>query len=222
VQTLRASRDGLEPWTVEATLAADAALHLNFMLRPPQGSGAAGSTPAERDVSSARVIPNPVVVRWGERMFSLRMVAAATAAITFVVGGFVMLAIGRRFGVATRTLSSEEVADLVTNPLMPSVGERRHPVAAVGARGAAAEVSFGADEIVAALAAGPYGLVALALVVVPTLLATSSLAFAVAMLVGQETYLLYAALLVPLGFVGTALVIGAQAFTRHWHRPPAQ
>jgi hypothetical protein len=75
-------------------------------------------------------------------------------------------------------------------------------------------VSFGADEIAAALAARRYGLVFMALVLAPLLFALFSIAFEVAMLVGQESYLLYAGLLIPAGFLLTPIVIGRQARQR--------
>jgi hypothetical protein len=65
-----------------------------------------------------------------------------------------------------------------------------------------------------ALAERRYGLLFLSLVVAPGLFALCSLAFAVAMLVGQELYLFYAMLVVPAGFVLTAVMIGVQALTR--------
>jgi hypothetical protein len=48
------------------------------------------------------------------------------------------------------------------------------------------------------------------LAVAPGLFALFALAMAVAMLVGQEMYLVCAMLLVPAGFVLTAIVIGVQ------------
>jgi hypothetical protein len=89
---------------------------------------------------------------------------------------------------------------------------------AVGARGASATVSFGADEIAAAIAERRYGLVFASLVIAPGLFALASLGLAVAMLLGQEAWLLYGMLLVPAGFVLTPLVIGIQAVARRPER----
>jgi hypothetical protein len=75
-------------------------------------------------------------------------------------------------------------------------------------------VSYDADELAAALAARHYGAVFVALVVAPGLFALFALALVLAMLVGQELYLLCGMLVVPAGFVLTPIVIGIQAFSR--------
>ena len=75
-------------------------------------------------------------------------------------------------------------------------------------------MSYGADEIVAALRDRRYGLLLLALVIAPGFFALFSLALALAMLIGQEAYLLYGMLLVPAGFLLTPLIIGIQALVR--------
>lgn len=159
-------------------------------------------------------VPNPIVAHWHGRAISLRLAAAVVAAISFVLGAMAMLGLGRRFGVATRSLTSEEVGEMILNPQRPAVAERVQPIATAGARGAEATVSFGADEIAAALAQRRYGVVLLALVVAPFLFALASAGFAVALLVEQELWLLLAMLLVPAGFIATAMVIGVQALSR--------
>jgi hypothetical protein len=210
---VRASLGDLRPWQVDdIDLTPDAEVHLNFLLVPATTTALDGSlavTAHESHVSLwARPVPNPVLAHWQGRPITLRMLAIAVAPVSFVLGGLTMFALGRRFGIATRRLSAGEVADTVLNPNMPTVGERTSPIAVAGARGAEARVSYGGDEISAALAARRYGLVFTALVIAPGLFAVFSLALALAMLIGHETYLLGALLLVPAGFVLTSIIIG--------------
>ena len=73
---------------------------------------------------------------------------------------------------------------------------------------------YGADEIAVAIAERRWGHVLAALVLAPGLFAASTLGFGVAVLVGQETWLLAAMLLVPAGFLLTAVIIGVQALRR--------
>jgi hypothetical protein len=216
--TVRASFGDLRPWQVdEVELGPGHEVHLNFMLLPATMTAAAGGSPTESTETAgfwSRRLPNPVVATWQGRPITLRVSAIATAAVSFLLGALTMLALGRRFGVETRRLSPGEVGDLVLNPHMPSVGQRVSPIAVAGARGASATVSFGADEIAAALGARRYGVVVLALVVAPAFFALFSLALAAAMLAGQELYLFLAMLIVPTGFLLTPIVIGIQAITR--------
>lgn len=213
---LRASFGDLRPWQIDdIDLTPEAEVHVNFLLVPASATALDGSlavTASEApDSFWSRPVPNPIVAHWRQRPITLRMLAIIVAPLAFVLGGATMLGLGRRFGIATRRMSPGEVGDMVLNPHMPTVGERVTPVAVVGARGAEARVSYGADEIRAALAAGRYGLVFVSLVVAPGLFALCALAFALAMLIGHETYLLCAMLLVPAGFVFTAIMIAVQA-----------
>jgi hypothetical protein len=168
-----------------------------------------------------RPVPNPVLAGWQGSPITLRVLAIGVAVGSFLLGALTMLSLGRYFGVETRRLSAGEVGDMVLNPTMPAAGERVTPIAVVGARGASATVSYGSDEIAAALAARRYGVVFVALVVAPGLFALFALAMAVAMLVGQEMYLLGAMLVVPAGFVLTPIMIGIQAFKRRGNACPA-
>jgi hypothetical protein len=214
---VRASAGDLRPWQIDdVELGPERSIHLNFMLLPATGTAAAAPSDASAAAAGfwSRPVPNPVLATWGGHAVTLRVLAAATACVAFVLGAATVIALGRRFGVETRRLSAGEVGDMILNPHMPTVGERVTPVAVAGARGAAASVSYGADEIAAALAAGRYGVVFVALAVVPGLFAVLTLAMAVAMLVNQEWYLLLGMLLVPAGFLLTAVMIGAQAWTR--------
>jgi hypothetical protein len=218
MHAVRATFGDLRPWQVDdIALAPDADVHLNFMLLPvtaptlPSSMEPVGT--AEPGFWS-RPVPNPVVATWGERPITLRMLAIVVAALCFPLGALTMFALGRRFGVQTRRLSPDEVGDMVLNPNRPTVGERTTPIATVGARGAEATVSYGADEIAAALAEKRWGLVLAALVVAPGLFAASTFGFGVAVLVGQETWLLAAMLLVPAGFLLTPIMIGVQALGR--------
>lgn len=212
---VRASLGDLRPWQIDdIDLTPAAEVHLNFLLVPASATALDGSLAVTASEASASLwtgpVPNPIVAHWQQRPITLRMLAIIVAPITFLLGAATMLGIGRRFGIATRRLSDSEVGDMVLNPHLPRVGERVTPVAVVGGRGAEARVSYGADEIRAALAAGRYGLVLLSLVIAPGLFALFSLAFALAILIGHETYLLAALLLVPAGFVFTAIIIGVQ------------
>jgi hypothetical protein len=199
MHTVRATFGDLRPWQVDdIALTADAEVHLNFMLLP----ATVPTLPASPGVTAepgfwSRPVPNPVVATWGERPITLRLLAILVAATCFPLGGLTMFALGRRFGVRTRSLSAGEVGDMVLNPIRPTVGERTTPIATVGAHGAEATVSFGADEIATAVAEKRWGLVLAAFVVAPVLFAASALGFGVAMLVGQETWLLAAMFLVP-------------------------
>jgi hypothetical protein len=216
---VRASFRDLRPWEIaDVELGPDLELHLNFMLVPagaPQDAAALSEEPAEPAAGFwTRRVPNRVLATWQGRPLTLRFLAIVVAAVSFPLGALTMLALGRRFGVRTRRLSPGEVGDVVLNPHRPTVGERVTPVATVGARGAEARVSFGADEIASALAERRYGLVFAALVVAPGLFALFGAALATAMIIGHEAYLLYAMLLVPLGFVVTPIIIGVQAVGR--------
>ena len=213
---VRATFGDLRPWQVDdLDLQPDADVHLNFMLLP----AAAPTLPASPVTTAepgfwSRPVPNPVLATWGGRPITLRLLAIVVAATCFPLGGLTMFALGRRFGVRTRALSPDEVGDMVLNPIRPTVGERTTPIAAVGARGAEATVSYGTDEIATALVEKRWGLVLAALVVAPGLFAASALGFVVALLVGQETWLLAAMLLVPAGFLVTPVMIGVQALGR--------
>ena len=210
-RTVRATFGDLRPWQVDdVPLEPNADVHLNFMLLP----ATAATPPAAEEGLWTRPVPNPVVATWGERPITLRALAIVVAVVSFPLGALTMLALGRRFGVQTRRLSADEVGDMVLNPVRPTVGERTTPIATVGAGGAKATVSYGVDEIATAVAARRWGLVLTALVVVPGLFAAATLGFGVALLVGQETWLLAAMLLVPAGFLLTAVVIGVQALGR--------
>lgn len=209
---LRASFGDLQPWQIEdVELGPDRELQANFMLMPAPGAAA---RPADRGGFWTRRLPNPEITTWQGRPITLRVLAIVVAVASFVLGVLTMLSLGGRFGVRTRRLSAGEVGDLVLNQTMPTVGERVTPVATVGPRGASATISYDADDIAAALAAGSYGLVFVSLVVAPGLFALFSLGLAVAMLVGQEMYLFYGMLLVPAGFLLTPIVIGVQALAR--------
>lgn len=215
---LRASFGDLKPWEIgDVELGAGNEIHLNFMLLPATAN--AGLQAASDGASGApgfwtRRVPNPVVASWRQYPLTLRVVAIGVAVISFLLGALTMVALGRRFGVQTTNLSAGEAGDMILNPNMPTAGERVTPVAVAGAQGASATVSYGADEIAAALAARRYGLLFAALVVAPALFGLFSLALAVAMLIGQETYLLYAMLLVPAGFLVTPIIIFLQARKR--------
>jgi Carboxypeptidase regulatory-like domain len=211
---VRATFGDLRPWEIEdVELGPGDEIYLNFLLVP-----AASTVPATGSAETAgfwsRRLPNPVLARWQGSPITLRMLAIVVAAVSFVLGALTMMSLGRRFGVQTRRLSAGEVGDMVLNPTMPAAGERVSPVAVAGARGASATVSYGADEIAAALAGRHYGLVFVALVVAPVLFALFSLGLGLAMLVGQEVYLFCGMLLVPAGFVLTPIVIGIQGFKR--------
>jgi hypothetical protein len=223
MHVVRASLGDLRPWQVDdIDLAPGREFHLNFMLLPASATGtdaAVAVSASAASVPASGRLPNTIVASWQDRPITLRMAAIGVAAISFVLGALTMLALGRRFGIKTRSLSPNEVGDMVLNPNMPTAGERVTPIAVAGARGAAASVSYGADEIATALADRRYGLLFVALVIAPGLFALFSLALAVAMMVGQELYLFYAMLLVPAGFVLTAIMIGAQALTRYGKNP---
>lgn len=213
--TVRASSGTLQPWEIaDVELAPDRTLELNFLLRSADvdsGTSIPMSADPEPGGFWTRRLPNPVVGHWGATPVTLRAVAVAVAVIAFVLGALTMVALGRRIGVEYRRLSPDEVGDMVLNPQRPAVGERLTPIAVVGGHGAEARISYGADEIAAALAAGWYGVVFVALVIAPGLFALCALAFAFALLAGQEACLFYAMLMVPAGFVLTALIIGVQA-----------
>jgi len=214
---VRATFGELRPWQVDdVPLEPDGDVHLSFMLLPTTAASLPDAPPGETVEPGfwARPVPNPVVATWNGRPITLRLLAIVVAAVSFLLGALTMFALGRRFGVRTRRLSSDEVGDMVLNPTMPSVGARTTPIATAGARGAEATVSYGADEIAAALAEKRWGLVLVSLVVAPALFAASALGLGVAMLVGQETWLLAAMLLVPAGFVATPIIIGVQALAR--------
>lgn len=216
---IRASHGELRPWQIDdIDLTPEAEVHLNFLLVSATTTALDGSlaVTAHESPSSfwSRPVPNPVVANWQDRPITLRMLAIAVAPVSFVLGGLTMFALGRRFGIATRRLSAGEVGDMILNPNRPTVGERTTPIGVAGARGAEARVSYGADEMRAALAARRYGLLFASLVLAPGLFTLSSLAFALAMLIGHETYLLAAMLLVPAGFVLTSIMIGVQALRR--------
>jgi hypothetical protein len=217
---VRASFGDLRPWDVDdIELQAGAQIHLNFLLVAGALSAPTDSTdPTDRSEPSDsfwhRLLPNPVLATWRGTAVTLRLAAIGAAAISFVLGALTMLAVGRRFGIETRRLSKREVGEMVLNPHTPGAGERVTPIAVVGARGASASVQFGADEIAAALAQRRYGLAFVALVVAPGLFATFSLALALAMLAGHELYLFCFLLLVPGGFVVTAIAIFVQARSR--------
>jgi hypothetical protein len=212
---VRASFGDLRPWTIDdVELGPDLEPHLNFMLLPATAVTADDVPVGEPDGFWTRRIPNPVLGSWGDRPVTLRMLAIVVAALSFPLGAATMLALGRRFGIETRRLAPDEVADLVVNPSLPSVGERLTPIATVGARGASASVTYGADEIAVALAEKRYALVFASLVIAPGLFALFSLALALAMLIGQEAWLLYGMLLVPAGFVLTPIMIALQAVRR--------
>jgi hypothetical protein len=213
---VRATFGDLRPWQVDdLALTADAEVHLNFMLLPATAPTLPSSAVETAEPGFwSRPVPNPVVTMWGERPITLRVLAIVVAMVSFPLGGLTMFALGRRFGVQTRRLSPDEVGDMVLNPIRPTVGERMTPIATVGARGAEATVSYGADEIATALAEKRWGLVLASLVVAPGLFAAATLGFVVALLIGQETWLLAAMLHVPAGFVLTADMIGVQALGR--------
>jgi hypothetical protein len=215
---VRASFADLRPWEVaDVELGPGHEIHLNFMLLPATTTAPVGGLPSDAPSPGglwSQRVPNPVVFTWSDRAITLRLFAIVVGAVSFVVGALTMLALGRRFGIETRRLSAGEVGDMILNPHRPTAGERVTPIAVVGARGASATVSYDADGIAAALAARRYGLVFVALVVAPGLFALFALGLAVAMLVGQEWYLLCGMLLVPAGFVVTSVVIGVQAFAR--------
>jgi hypothetical protein len=215
---VRASFGDLRAWEIDGVeLGPGREVYLNFMLLPVATAAPAGALPGGPTDTAGfwtRPLPNPVLATWEGNPITLRVLAIGVAAVSFLLGASTMMSLGRRFGVQTRRLSAGEVGDMILNPHMPAAGERVSPIAVAGARGVSATVSYGADEIAAALAAHRYGLVFVALVVAPGLFALFSLALAVAMLVGQEAYLLAALLLVPAGFALTPLVIGIQAFRR--------
>jgi Carboxypeptidase regulatory-like domain len=215
---VRASFADLHPWEIDGVeLGPGREIYLNFMLLPVAETATLGAPPGGRTDTAGfwtRRLPNPVLVTWRGSPITLRMLAIGAAAVALMLGALTVMSLGRHFGVETRRLSAGEVGDMILNPQMPVAGERVIPIATVGARGASATVSYGVGEIAAALAARRYGLVIVALVIAPGLFALFSLALAVAMLVGQETYLLCAMLLVPAGFVVTSIVVGIQAFRR--------
>lgn len=215
---VRASFGDLRAWEIEdVELGPDRAVHLNFLLLPAAAVAPAGSVPAAAADTTgfwSRRVPNPTLATWQGRAVTLRTAAIAVGAVAFLLGALTMLALGRRFGIETRRLSAGEVGDLILNPHMPAAGERVTPVAVAGARGAAATVSYGVDEIAGALAARRYGLVFVALVLAPGWFALFALALATAIMVGQELYLFCAMLLVPAGFAFTAVMIGIQAVSR--------
>jgi hypothetical protein len=215
---VRASFGDLRPWAIDdVDLGPGREVYLNFMLLPASAMpplGALPDAPTQPAGFWTRRLPNPVLATWQGRPITLRMLATGVAAVSFVLGVLTMLLLGRRFGVKTRRLAADEVGDMILNPHMPAAGERVSPVAVAGARGASATISYGADEIAAALAAHRYGLVLAALVIAPGLFALFALGLAVAMLVGQELYLLCGMLLVPAGFLLTPAAIGIQALAR--------
>jgi hypothetical protein len=215
---VRASLGDLHPWEIaDIELGPDREVHLNFMLLPASAMAPQAFPPrgeAETVGFWSRPVPNPIVATWHGRALTLRIIAIAVGAVSFVLGAATMLALGRYFGVETRRLSAGEVGDMVLNPHRPGAGERVTPIAVVGARGASATVGFGADEIAGALAARRYGTVFLALVVAPGWFALFALALATAIMIDQELYLFCAMLLVPAGFVFTSIMIGIQALGR--------
>jgi hypothetical protein len=211
---VRASFGDLQPWQIDdVELGPGYEVHLNFLLLAVASTVPATSSTEVAGFWSSR-LPNPVLVIWQGNPITLRLLAVAVAVVSFSLGALTMMLLGRRFGVETRQLSAGEVGDMVLNPIMPTAGERVSPIAVTGASGAAASVSYGADEIAAALAARRYGLVLVSLVVAPGLFALFSLALSTAMLVGQEMYLFYGMLLIPIGFVLTPAIIGVQAYQR--------
>ena len=215
---LRATFGELRPWEInEVELGPGFEVHLNFMLLPATATGPASVFPdgaADTTGFWSRRLPNPVLANWQGTPVTLRIVAIGVAAVSFVLGALTMLSLGRIFGVEKRRLSPGEVGDMVLNPSMPAAGERVTPIAVAGARGASATISYDADEIAAALTAGRYGAVFVALVVAPGLFALFAFALALAMLADQEVWLFCAMLLVPAGFVLTPVVIGIQALAR--------
>ena len=216
--TVRASFGDLRAWEIEdIELGPELQVHLNFLLLPATAGAPAGSLPAATAQTVgfwSRRVPNPTLATWQGHAITLRIVAIAAGAVAFLLGGLTMLALGRRFGIETRRLSTGEVGDMILNPPMPAAGERVTPMAVAGARGAAATVGYGADEIAGALAARRYGLVFVALVLAPGCFALFALALTTAIMVGQELYLFCAMLLVPAGFALTAVMIGIQAVRR--------
>ena len=222
---VRSSFESLRQWEVgDVELGPGREVFLNFMLLPASAT-APIDVPPDASAPAAgfwtRPLPNPVLFDWQGNAITLRVLAIAVAAASFVLGALTMLALGRRFGVETRRLSAGEVGEMVLNPQMPSAGEHITPIAVAGARGASASVSYGVDEIAAALAARRYGVVFAALVIAPALFALSTIGFAVAMLAGEEMWLFCAMLLVPAGFLITPAVIGVQAFGRRSKTPVA-
>lgn len=219
LHVVRASFGDLRPWEIEdVELEPGREIYLNFMLLPvtataPADALAAGPTEAAGFWS--RPLPNPVLGSWQGTAITLRMLAIGVAVVSFLLGAATMMSLGRRFGIEKRRLSADEVGDLVLNPHMPAAGERVTPALVVGARGASVTVTYGADEIADAFAARRYGTVLVALVIAPGLFALFSMALALAMLIGQETYLLCLALIVPAGFLLTAVAIGIQAAGRN-------
>jgi hypothetical protein len=215
---VRASFGDLRPREIDdVELGPGREVYLNFMLLPAAATAAAGPLPGEEvDTPGfwSRRLPNPVLATWQGSPLTLRVLAIGVAAASLLFGAWSVMLLGRRFGVETRRLSAGEVGDMLLNPNVPTAGERVSPIAVVGARGAAATVSYGSDQIAAVLAARRYGLLLVALVIAPGLFAVFSLALAVAMMVGQELYLLCPLLLVPAGFLLTPIVIGIQAFRR--------
>ena len=212
---VRASFGQLRPWEIEdVELGPGRSVYLNFMLLPvgATASGALPSSVTDETGFWTRRVPNPVLATWNGSAITLRILAIVVAAVSFVLGASTMMWLGRRFGMEKRRLSEGEVGDLLLNPHMPAAGERVSPVAVVGARGASANVSYGVEEIAAALAAHRYGLVLVALVIAPGLFASFSIALLTAILVGQDVYLLFAMLLVPAGFIATPIVIGIGAY----------
>ncbi|MBX3025788.1 carboxypeptidase regulatory-like domain-containing protein [bacterium] len=212
---LRASSGGLQPWRIEAVeLAPDRALQLNFLLRADAPPAAAAVPPvtaarAEPDGSPLmQPLANPLLAVVHGRPVSLRHAGAALAALAFVLGAAVIVSVGRHLRRTSGPLAAAEAADLVVNARR-RLGQRLSPVAA-GARGAHADVSYGAEEIAALLAQRRYGVLG-ACLLAPLLFAAAATGFAVALLVGQPLYLLLAMLLVPIGFLVTPLVILIQA-----------
>jgi hypothetical protein len=213
--TVRASFGHLRSWQIDdVELDPGREVHLNFVLLPVASENPTDARSDDAPNFWSRRLPNPVLTTWQGHWITLRITAIVVAGISFVLGAVTMVAIGRRFGVQRRRLSDGEVGEMILNPHMPVVGERITPVAVTGARGAAAGISYGADEIAAALAARHYGLVFAALVAAPGLFALFGTALAVAMLIEHELYLLYGMLLVPTGFVLTPIIIGIQALRR--------
>jgi hypothetical protein len=203
-RVVQARQGGLVPWrSDEVMLEPLAELHLNFLLK------AQAAPPALADESWLEdPLPNPVLGAAAGHPITLRAFGVVLAVVGFVLGAVLMVGVGRHLRVEKQRLSSGEVADLVMNAGRP-LGQRL-AASAAGTAGAQVTVSYGADELAAALVAGRMGVVAVALLA-PLLVGVAVVGFALAALVGQPRYLFGGMMLVAAGFVIVPVIITVQA-----------
>jgi hypothetical protein len=208
-RSMRATWGALVPWQLDdLDFAPDHSLHLNFMLLPRQAPAVA--VPSGTVGWWEAPLPNPALGTWLGRTITLRALGIAMAIAGFVLGAGLIVLVSRRLRVEKRRLSADEAADLVMNARRP-LGQRVMPVA-VGAVGAQVSLSYGAEELAAAIEARRWGVLAASLVA-PLLVSAAVVGFALAILVGQPLYLFVGMLVMAAGFVVTPVIIVVQALS---------